>query len=493
MTSRPAADTVHRQALQAWAQGQRRQACALLAQLLLQHPRHLAALVNLGQMHLQLGQATQAVAVLTRAIKIEPRQVEAHNSRGAAQLALREPELALRNFEKVVALQPTLESGHANQGLAWLMLHAPDRALAAFDRALALNPQNPALHGNRGTALMRLHRWDEAIATLETALQLRPDLHLARWNIGMLKLRLGQWQAGWTLSEARLAHFEATGWRSASAASPWRGDRPARGLRLLVHSEQGLGDTLQFSRYVPWLQSEGAQVVLEVQPPLVSLMQRHLPGVQVVARGQTLPDHDAQVPLMSLPLAMGQAMGAWGVAAVPPALTMKACPERVQIWADRLGPRTLPRVGVVWSGNPQQTDDVHRSLPLSTLVQALGQGTWPAVRWVSLQQEVRPWDEAAMAAAPIEHFGRALGDFEDTAALCACMDAVVSVCTSVAHLAGSLSRPLALMASHTADWRWLLEREDSPWYPSARVLRQQQPGDWSVPLSQLREWVQRLA
>lgn len=461
------------------------QAAQAFAQTLAAQPKHMPALLTAGQLALQMGDAALAVSLLTRLIKLAPRHTDALNARGAAQLALREPALALLNFEKVAELQPRADFAHANRGLALLAMHRPADALAAFDQALALRPDNAQSHGNRGNALSRLHRWDEAIAAFEAALALQPDLHLARWNIGMTQLRLGQWHSGWQHSEARLDLFAAQGWQAPSAAPRWATGMPLAGRRLLIHSEQGLGDTLQFGRFVPLLQAMGAQVVFEVQAPLQGLISAALPNTEVVARGQPLPPHDLQCPLMSLPLAL-----CTDASGLPPPLAVQPDAARLSHWQTRLGPRDRPRVGVVWSGNPQQSDDIHRSIPLATLLPALH----PGIEWISLQQEVRPWDEAAMRSGHLQqvqqvqqlrHFGSELQSFDDTAALCAQMDLVVSVCTSVAHLAGSMGQPLWLLAAHTADWRWLTERADSPWYPSARVFRQAQPGDWSGVLHQV--------
>jgi len=458
------------------------EAAQAFAQALALQPKHMQALLAAGELALRVGDAAQAVALLTRLIKLAPRHTEALNARGAAQLALREPALALLNFDKVAELQPQADHAHANRGLALLAMHRPAEALAAFDHALTLRPDNALSHGNRGNALSRLHRWDEAISAFEAALALQPDLHLARWNIGMTRLRLGQWRPGWEAWEARLALFAAQGWRPPSEAPRWTGEAPLAGRRLLVHSEQGLGDTLQFSRYIPLLQAMCDSVVFEVQAPLQGLIARALPGTQVVARGQPLPPHDLQCPLMSLPLALDT-----GASRLPPPLPIEPDASRIAHWQARLGPRDpanlRPRVGVVWSGNPQQSDDVHRSIPLATLLPALH----PGIEWVSLQQALRPWDEPAMRSGGLLHLGSELRDFDDTAALCAQMDAVVSVCTSVAHLAGSMGKPLCLLAAHTADWRWLTDREDSPWYPSARIVRQSQPGDWSGVLQRVNE------
>lgn len=472
-------EQLYRQGQAQYAQGNLAAAAHLLQQVLAHQPRHLPALLGAGQLALQMGAPAQAVDMLTRLLKLDPRHIEGHHTRGAAQLALREPALALLNFDKVVALAPHAAHGHANRGVALLALHRPSQALAAFDQALALQPGHAATHGNRGNALSRLHRWDETLAAFDAALALQPDQHLARWNIGMTLLRLGRWHEGWLQSEARLDLFAAQGWQPPSTAPRWDGARLAPGQRVLVFSEQGLGDTLQFSRFIPSLQAMGARVIFSVQTPLHSLMSRHLPGVDVVSRDTPLPPHELHIPLMSLPLALGT-----DEASLPPPLALQADDAKLALWSQRLGPAHKPRIGVVWSGNPHQSDDIHRSMPL----QALAPWLSADMEWISLQADVQPRDLphlAQLAPNGLRHFGEHLQSFEDTAALCAHMDAVVSVCTSVAHLAGTLGRPLCLLAAHTADWRWLLHRQDSPWYPRATVIRQAQPGDWHSALTQM--------
>lgn len=480
----PTPDQLCQQAQAQFAQGQLAIAANLLQQALAIQPRHPTALLGAGQIALQMGEPARAVDWLTRLLKLAPRHLDAYNGRGMAQLALREPALALRNFDKIVDLAPQAAQGHANRGVALLALHQPEQALAAFDHALTLQAHDASLHGNRGNALSRLHRWDEALGAFDTALALQPAQHLARWNIGMTLLRLGRWDEGWRHSEARLDLFQAQGWRPPTTAPRWDGQAPVAGQRVLVFSEQGLGDTLQFSRFVPLLQARGAEVIFSVQAPLAGLMSRHLPGVEVVARDAALPTHALHIPLMSLPLALS-----CDEAQLPPPLPLQPDPQRVAAWQERLGPSSQARVGVVWSGNPQQSDDIYRSLPLQALTPWLAEG----VEWVSLQAEVQPRDLPDLPGSGLRHFGEQLQSFEDTAALCAHMDAVVSVCTSVAHLAGTLGRPLCLLAAHTADWRWLLSRQDSPWYPSATILRQARPGDWDSALAQLAPRMSALA
>jgi hypothetical protein len=258
----------------------------------------------------------------------------------------------------------------------------------------------------------------------------------------------------------------------------WLGQDDLKGQTVLIHTEQGLGDTIQFARYAQVLAERGARVVFEAEPALYDLL-RTLPGVDTLVRQRDpLPAFDLYCPLMSVPIGCGTTLDS-----IPCAVPyLRTNPAKVWAWQDRLGPKTRPRVGLVWSGSTTHQADHLRSLELSELLAALPNG----FDYVSLQKEIRPGDMAAVHASGMAHFGDALLTMDDTAALCACMDLVIAVDTSVAHLAGALGLPVWVLLPHMPDWRWLLERSDSPWYPSARLYRQQRARDWSAPLAQLR-------
>jgi hypothetical protein len=247
----------------------------------------------------------------------------------------------------------------------------------------------------------------------------------------------------------------------------WNGE-VLPGQRLLIWAEQGLGDTLQFARYARLLARAGADVVLEVQPSLERLVRESLPDVEVIAYGQSIPDHDAQVPLLSLPLILGTRLGS--IPADVPYLS--ADPERVRAWAERLGPPGgMRRVGLVWAGNREHKNDRRRSLE-PDLLRPLAE--LPSIEWLRVQPGATPRPPLEMVDRTAE-----LADFADTAALLMQLDLVITVDTSVAHLAGALGRPVWIMLPYEPDWRWLLERTESPWYPTARLFRQARPGDWS--------------
>jgi hypothetical protein len=351
-----------------------------------------------------------------------------------------------------------------------------DEALASYDQAVALWPDDADAHYHRGVVLTDLRRLDEALAAYDRALALRPNDAQAALNRAMVLLLMGDFRRGWPAYEARRRLPRAP---EAPPSPPWLGQTSVAGRAILLQAEQGLGDTIQFCRYAAVLAGEGARVILQVQPPLLGLL-RGLDGVdRLIADGDATPPYDLHCPLMSLPLALGTT--GESIPALPAYL--KADPAKAQAWEAVLGPRRARRVGLVWSGRAEHANDATRSLPLAELMAGLP----PGLDYVSLQKEVRPSDEAALAAHPrVRHFGARLEDFTDTAALVSLMDVVVSVDTSLAHLAGALGQDVRLLLPRIGqDWRWGLDGRATPWYPSMTLYRQGADLGWAPPLAEL--------
>lgn len=389
------------------------------------------------------GRLTEAIAGYRQVLEAEPRQFDALRLLGAALLA-------------------------ADQG---------EDALAALDRALALRADLAEPWSLRGDALLRLQRPREALASYERALALAPAGVELRINHGMLHLLTGDLERGWPGWELRLAAMGAEAPALAAGAPLWDGRGELAGRTLLLVAEQGLGDAIQFARYVPLLAERGVRVWLTVPPPLRRLFE-FLPGVaRVVQDGETVSGFDLQCLLLSLPALLGTTLQS-----VPARIPyLMAEPARVAAWRERLGPRKRPRVGVACSGNARHGNDRNRSMALASLA-------WLEQLDVEVhlvQTELRAADESSLQRLGwIDHRAQ-LGDFAETAALMQCLDGVVSVDTSVAHLAGALGRPVYVLLPAVPDWRWLLERSDSPWYPSARLFRQPRLGEWEPALSAL--------
>jgi hypothetical protein len=394
-------------------------------------------------------------------------------------------EDAEADYEKSIALDPSLAETHNNLGLLHWRFGRLEQAFACFDRALALRPDFHAVLNNKAVVLLHLQLLDEAFATLHRSLAAVPNDAQTLFYLATLQLLTGDFERGWLAREAR--------WRLPSVGlvdrgfsqALWRGDQPLEGKTILLHSDEGLGDAIQFARYVPMVAARGAKVILEVEPPIRQCLGGITGVAECVGRSST-PAFDLHCPLGTLPLAFGTRLDtiplAQGYVPAPP-------PARVEAWDNRLGPRTRFRVGLVWAGNPDHKNDHNRSMTLRTLAPLLDCD----VQFVSLQKGVRDQDRALLAERPgIVDLTQHLTDFSETAALISCLDLVISVDTSVAHLAGALGAPVWTMVPFNPDWRWLLSRDDSPWYQSMRLFRQPERGDWASVVDSIRRELQSL-
>ena len=435
-------------------------------------PRYAEAQQNRGVALAALGRHAEALASYDQAIALKPGYAAAHNNRGVALAALGRLPEAIAAYDRAAALRPGYAEALVNRAIALNDLDRPLEALASCEQAIALRPGHAEAHFNRGNALRELDRHADAILAFERALEIDPGHASAHWNLADCRLLLGDFAGGWREYEWRWRLPQRVQRRRDFVQPLWLGAQPLQGRTILLHAELGLGDTLQFCRYASRVAALGATVVLEVQAALVPLL-ASLAGVhQVVARGAPLPPFDYHCPLMSLPLAFRT-----DATSIPASIPYLASdPARVAVWQRRLGPAARPRLGVAWSGSQALAND-KRSMALEQFLPLLS----GEVEWVSLQKEVRPADAALLPSRPgLRHFGDELRDFAETAALAQLMDLVVTVDTSVTHLAGALGKEVWLLlpfGSH--DWRWQLAREDSPWYPKARLFRQPAPGDWA--------------
>jgi tetratricopeptide (TPR) repeat protein len=421
---------------------------------------------NRGVALRMLGRFDEALAAQDKALAADPRYAEGWSNRGNALKDLGRLDAALESFDRALQLAPQDPQGLVNRANVVRELARLPEALAGYDRAIALAPGYPEAHYHRAVLMMDLQRPTEAVAGFDRAMALRKPYPEAEAARAMALLMAGDFERGWPAYERRaLAPPPA-------ADPPWLGREPIAGQTVLVWAEQGLGDTIQFCRYAPFLAERGARVVLQVQPPLVALL-KALPGVEVIGTDETPPIFDRHIPLLSLPLALGD-MAA-------PAAYLSPDPAKATAWVERLGSTARKRVGLVWSGAAGHRNDRHRSLPLERLLAALPDG----FDYVSLQKDVRPADQATLDAHPeVRRFGVELKDFSDTAALVSLMDVVVSVDTSLAHLAGALGKDTRLLLARIGqDWRWMTGRNDTPWYPSMRLYRQGEDNDWAGPLA----------
>ncbi|MBB6250918.1 tetratricopeptide repeat protein [Nitrospirillum iridis] len=453
-----------------------RRAIARLERAVAEAPTDIDIRFNLGVLLQADGRRDEAMAQYRQALVLNPFEARAHNALGIAHHDSGDLAQAMSCFEDALASDPDDPQAHNNMGHVMQIENRLDDALAFFDWALALRPDYPEALNNSGVVLQMQGRLDQAIALYRRAVALRPDYAAAHKNLGMTLLAAGRYEEGWNEFEWRWQDAQLADARRPFTCPQWRGER-APGRILLVHGEQGFGDSLQFCRYIPLMAERGLRVVVEVPLPLVRLMRR-LPGVEmVVAHGQPLPPFDLHCPMMSLPLAFGTTLST-----IPaPRRYLVADPVEAEIWRQRLVAEApgdnRPKVGLVWAGAARaETPDVavadrRRSMGLPALLPLLEQDN---VRFVSLQKDAAEMDVPASLGGLID----SVVDFADTAALISNLDLVISVDTAVAHLAAAMGVNVWLLNRFDSCWRWLRERDDSPWYPSLNQFRQPRLGDW---------------
>jgi hypothetical protein len=447
----------------------------------------------------ELGDLKAAMASYEQAIASRPDYALAYCNRANVLVKLNAWDAALDGYQRAIAIRPDYTDAFCGSGVVLKELRQMDAALSSYDQALVFSPDSAELHFNRANVLWELNRTDAALQSYDRALALKPDLSAALFNRSMVKLLAGDYESGWQDYECRwgVGSTAISLQRRAFRQPQWRGEDSLAGRTILLHSEQGLGDTLQFCRYARLVAERGATVILEVEEPLKELCSS-MDGVALaLAKGQTLPPFDFHCPLMSLPLAFHTRLDS--IPAQVPYLHSSA--EKRRSWQERLGARRRLRVGLVWSGGfrPNQPEvwsvNARRNIPLAKLA-ALRH---PDIDFYSLQKgepatselanlQRRHWDGPDLIDVT-----DLLHTFSDTAALVEQFDLVISVDTSTAHLAGALGKPVWILNRFDTCWRWLLDRTDSPWYPTARLYRQQTAGDWDGVVQRVRSDLHDLA
>jgi tetratricopeptide (TPR) repeat protein len=431
----------------------------------------------------------EALASYDKAIALNPDYAEAHYNRGIVFGDLQRPKDALSSYDQAIALKPNYADAYYNRGNAQADLQRPEEALASYDKAIALRPDYAEVYNSRGNTLVVLKRLKDALASYDKTIALNPDYAEAYWNQSLCLLLMGHFEQGWPQYEWRKRRDKSIAARSYTQPL-WLGEENIAGKTLFIYSEQGLGDTIQFCRYAKLVADLGAQVILEAQKPLMSVL-ADLSGVaKLVEPERVLPPFDYQCPLLSLPLAFKTTLSN-----IPNTIPyLKSSADKSRLWKEKLGKANKPRVGLVWSGGfrPNQPElwsvNSRRNIPLARLA-ALKH---PDVEFYSLQKGEPAVSELAELirhnwdGPTIIDVTRELNDFSDTAALIDNLDLVISVDTSTAHLAGALGKPVWILNRFDACWRWLLDRTDSPWYPTARLYRQEKAGHWDDVVQQIK-------
>lgn len=474
------------------AMGRLPEAEAAYRQALDCRPDHAKAQYNLGHLFQTMQRLPEAETAYRRALALQPDYVEAHNNLGAVLKEMQRFPEAEAVCRRALALRPDFAEAHNNLGLALKEMHRFPEAEGAYGQALAIDPGYAQAHNNLGILLQDLQRFPEAEAAYGRALASDPGHADASFNLGLLFLRTGRLAEGWPLYEFRY-HGNRTEQRIPLPDLPcpqWQGESLA-GKSLLVWPEQGFGDGIQFVRYLSRLKAAGAsRVTLVCKPPLQALFQglEGADGVLTPDEARQAPAHDFWTFLLSMPLHLGTTLDS-----IPAAIPyLQAPPERLAAWQGRL-PAGKLRIGLVWKGSTAHRNDRHRSLPNLAALAPL----WkiPGAVFVSLQKG-QGEEEAATPppGQPITHLGSDIADFADSAAIVAQLDLVITVDTAIAHLAGALGIPCwVLLPKMGADWRWLDDRADSPWYPgSLHLFRQQAPADWSATILEVAEALRQL-
>jgi tetratricopeptide (TPR) repeat protein len=469
--------------------GRTDEALASLHQAVRLRPEFAEAHNLLGKVFRDRQRPAEAEACFRATVRIRPDFGEAHYNLAVALLQQRRPAEAEAPCREAVRLLPGLAATHNSLGAVLLELDRLLEASASFQRAVQLNPGSAEAHNNLGNVLRDLGRFDEALARYAEALRLQPEHAEVHWNVALVRLLLGQFDEGWSEYEWLWRRPEFS---SRTFAQPrWDGSSLA-GRTILLYADHGLGDTIQFMRYARLVQEQGARVIVEC-PGLLLRLLHGCPGIdQLVAQGEPLPPHDVCAPLLSLPRRFGTRLET--IPATVPYLEADA--TLVEAWRRHLAPLGGFKIGITWQGNPQHVNDRQRSIPLQEFA-SLAQ--LPGLRLVSLQHG--PAGEQLTDVAgkwPVTDLGGRLdevaGAFMDRAAVMRSLDLVVTCDTSIAHLAGALGVPVWVALPQVPDWRWLLERDDSPWYPTMRLFRQEHRGEWGPVFQRITQAVrQRVA
>jgi tetratricopeptide (TPR) repeat protein len=440
-------------------------------------PRSVAAHYATGRLWESAGRYDEAEASYRKVLSLDPSHARAHNNLGATYHMRGKLDIALACYRKALEFDPQL--AEANQNLTAILgdAGALETAVEGFKRQIAANPRDAAAYNSLASLSIQLSRHQEALTLLDQAIALEPEQPQFHFSKAQLLLLLGDYAQGWKEYEWR--------WRMSAFNAPivrfpqpvWDGG--AIEGPLLIHCEGGFGDTLQFARYARLAAEKGAEVMVECQPALKPLLQGAEGVARVVSRGEPLPPFAAHIPMIGLPRILGTTL-----ASVPwTGPYLRADPERRALWAQRIGAAAGIKVGLVWAGDPANWADRSRSITLAALAPlARARG----VGFYSLQKG----EPAAQAASPpagmsFRDLTGDIRDFADTAALISHLDLVIAVETSVAHLAGAMGARTWILLAREPDWRWLLDREDSPWYPTMRLFRQERDGDWSAPIERM--------
>ena len=455
--------------------GQIDTAFQLFSQIINLDPKYARAFGGRGQLLQMIGKPLNAITDLSTAIGLGWKSAELFNSRGIAFAHAGKLEQAIADFNAAIKIQSNFADAFFNRALAHRKNENYIAAIEDYTEALHLTPDHFQAYNNRGFAYRELGQIDKAIADFLKSSKVNPKFHDGYWNASLGLLMLGDYKRGWRLYEHR--------WQSAGFTSPrrdflapvWLGKERLAGKTILLHSEQGLGDSIQFCRYVPMVMSLGCKVILEVEKPLISLLKSLSARIQIIEKNAAKPSFDYHCPLMSLPLAFSTKLET--IPSTGPYLEVDD--TRVKWWKVKLGASKKTRIGLVWRGNPKHPNDRNRSIILRDIIAELSHD----IDWISLQKNLSSDEKTLInASKKITHLGDLTTDFADSGALCSALDAILCVDTSIAHLGGALGLPIYMLIPHIPDFRWQNSGSSTPWYDSFKIFRQGADRNWVKPL-----------
>ena len=446
-------------------------AIQFLSKALESNPGKMQALMARGRMFRLQGMFENAILDFTEVIAKQADDFEALIARGIAFGQTGQLDAAIEDFSSAIRINAHCSEAFYNRGVVYEKLQNFDSAIEDYSTAIKLNPNDYKAYNNRGVAWRKTKCIEAAVEDFDKSVKIDPNFAEGYYNKSLALLSNGNLEQGFRLYEYRwkTAHFQS---QIRDFSEPlWLGNSDITNKTILIYSEQGFGDSIQFCRYINLFKNVKCRVLLEIERPLMRLMQSLLPTDQIFEKGSCLPPFDYHCPLMSLPHAFGTK-----VENVPfPSAYLNISLDRKKYWQKRLGAKTKPRVGIAWQGNPSHLNDQRRSIPLIKIIDCLS----PSFEWISLQKEVSSSDEAVISQhGKIRHFGKEIGDFLDTASLCHNLDAILSVDTAIAHLAGAIGNRVYLLLAYVPDARWCLTGSNTPWYANMILYRQGNPNEW---------------
>ena len=464
-------------------------AISIYKKLLEKNSKDASVLFLYGTAEYQLGNRLEGIALIYQSLQIEPNNPDGYNNIGNALKDMNQFEEAINCYDLAIGLRPNYAHALNNKGVALKELSRFDEAINCYRDAIKFKPDYAEPHNNIANIYATQNKTDEALELYDKAISIDPNYAPSYWNKSLLKLLVGDYKEGWNLYEWRWKYGAKNLIRDFKKPL-WLGEQSLNGKIIFIYAEQGLGDTIQFCRYIKLLENLGAKVIFEVQKPLVKVLQ-NLEGVHAITTQETpLPEFDFHCPLLSLPLAFKTLTNN-----IPNQISyIQADPQKVSAWKEQLGTKTNIRVGLVWSGGfrPDQPElwevNKRRNLP----VELLKLLNIPNIDFYSLQKgepaesEFKKIDQTSWGGPLIHNYVDQLNDFSDTAALITNLDLVIAVDTSTAHMAAAMGKEVWLLNRYDTCWRWFIDRNDSPWYPTIQIFRQPTPGDWLSVMNEVR-------